>query len=248
MEKIFNKNSIKELNALELEQIASICSDEATFLLLKETFKHIESENNAMELPAASVKQNLDDLFAQTYPQISSSSPAPMRQIPFYKQGYFRAIAAILVVAVLIFVFKSALSNPMNNTTLAKIESRKAKQNKEPKKTVEQKLNIVPVASGKNLNQENDVKVKFQNFDDLVSADFETLPHSINENKSLNLISRADDLTTCPTADIQLSNVKDLSQSFEWSTLQNEEDKFSIQSGSINVILPNMLAVLFATY
>ena len=42
METIFKKNSINELNAHELEQIASFCSDEATFLLLKETFNHIE--------------------------------------------------------------------------------------------------------------------------------------------------------------------------------------------------------------
>ena len=69
METIFKKNSINELNAQELEQIASFCSDEATFLLLKETFNHIESENNTRELPALSVKHNLDDLFVQTYPQ-----------------------------------------------------------------------------------------------------------------------------------------------------------------------------------
>ena len=134
METIFKKNSIKDLNAQELEQIASFCSDEATFLLLKETFNHIESENNAMELPAASVKQNLDDLFAQTYPKISPSVPAPMRQIPLYKQGYFRAIAAVLVVAVMTVVIKNALSDPINNTALAKMESKSVKQNKEPKK------------------------------------------------------------------------------------------------------------------
>ncbi len=248
METIFKKNSIKDLNAQELEQIASFCSDEATFLLLKETFNHIESENNAMELPAASVKQNLDDLFAQTYPQNTIAAPAPMRQIPFYKQGYFRAIAAVLVVAVMTVVIKNALSDSINNTTLAKNESRKVKQNKEPKKTVELKSNLVPMASVKNLNKENDVKVKFQNPDDLVSTDFEALPNTLDDNKSVMLVSVSEDLSGFRTLDLQLSSSKDLSQTFEWTTMQDDADKFSPQSEQLKATLPDMLAVLFATY
>ncbi len=247
METIFKKNSIKDLNAQELEQIASFCSDEATFLLLKETFNHIESENNAMELPAASVKQNLDDLFTQTYPKISPSVPAPMRQIPLYKQGYFRAIAAVLVVAVMTVVIKNALSDPINNTALAKMESKSVKQNKEPKKTVEQKSNIVPMASVKNLNKENDVKVKFQNPDDLVSTDFEALPNTLDDTKLVKLLSVTEDLSGFRTLDLQLSSAKDFSQTFEWTPRQ-DNDKFSPQSEQIKATLPDMFAVLFATY
>ena len=247
METIFKKNSIKDLNAQELEQIASFCSDEATFLLLKETFNHIESENNAMELPAASVKQNLDDLFAQTYPKISPSVPAPMRQIPLYKQGYFRAIAAVLVVAVMTVVIKNALSDPINNTALAKMESKSVKQIKEPKKTVEQKSNIVPMASVKNLNKENDVKVKFQNPDDLVSTDFEALPNTLDDTKLVKLLSVTEDLSGFRTLDLQLSSAKDFSQTFEWTSRQ-DNDKFSPQSEQIKATLPDMFAVLFATY
>jgi len=247
METIFKKNSIKDLNAQELEQIASFCSDEATFLLLKETFNHIESENNAMELPAASVKQNLDDLFAQTYPKISPSVPVPMRQIPLYKQGYFRAIAAVLVVAVMTVVIKNALSDPINHTALAKMESKSVKQNKEPKKTVEQKSNIVPMASVKNLNKENDVKVKFQNPDDLVSTDFEALPNTLDDTKLVKLLSVTEDLSGFRTLDLQLSSAKDFSQTFEWTSRQ-DNDKFSPQSEQIKATLPDMFAVLFATY
>lgn len=248
METIFRKNSIKELNAQELEQIASFCSDEATFLLLKETFNHIESENNTSELPALSVKHNLDDLFVQTYPQNTIVVPSPVRQIPFYKQGYFRAIAAVLVLAVMTVVIKNALSDPINNTALAKMESKSVKQNKEPKKTVEQKSKIVPMASVKNLNEENDVKVKFQNSDDFVSTDFETLPNILDDNKSLILVSVTEDVSSYKTLDIQLSSSKDLSQTFEWIPRQDEVDKFSPQSNPIKASLPDMFAVLFATY
>jgi len=248
MENIFKKNSIKELNAQELEQIASFCSDEATFLLLKQTFNHIESENNTIELPAASVKQNLDDLFALTYAEKATTIEAPIRQLPFYKQTYFRAIAAVLVVALLTVVIKNSLSDPINKTSLAKNEANKTKQTKDLKETVEQKSNIVPMASVKNLNMVDVVKVKFQNSDALVSDDLETLPNVLDDNKSIKLVSATEDVSSYRTLDIQSSSVKDLSQTFEWTTMQDDVDKFSPRSDQIKASLPDMFAVLFATY
>ena len=109
-------------------------------------------------------------------------------------------------------------------------------------------LSLNSVGLEKVKSSTNDVKVKFQNSDDFVSTDFETLPNVLDDNKSIKLLSVTEDVSSYRTLDFQLSSSKDLSQTFEWTTRQDDVDKFSPQSNPIKASLPDMFAVLFATY
>lgn len=97
---ILEKN-YDELSPQELGEISPFCSDEQSFLAMKEVLNHTKSISSGPKLtPQASNKEALDAVFKTTYGQATKKA--------FYLQPLFQVAAALLIgFAVWLFVEKN---------------------------------------------------------------------------------------------------------------------------------------------
>lgn len=90
-----------ELSSQELTEISPFCSDEQSFLAMKEVLNHTKSISSGPKLtPQVSNKETLDAVFNATYGQTTKKA--------FYLQPLFQVAAALLIgFAVWLFVEKN---------------------------------------------------------------------------------------------------------------------------------------------